>query len=139
MSLIPFISISGSGGGAPPTGVQLLSNNFRSQGSGTVYSGVKFDSDGGVYERQPTGGCSRKFSWYLGGVLDNTDYYIVRTIISGSLTTDAGAGPLVLSTDRIYDIQETSDTDMTVSFEIQNLGTDVLASRTYEFIVVTTA
>ena len=132
MSLIPFI---GGSAAATPTGVQLLANDFTSQGSGTVYSGVKFDADGGVYERQPSGAWSRVYTWLLSGT--NSDFYIVRTISSGTLTTDDGAGPLVLSTDRTYDIQASRDKDTFVNFEIQNVGTDVLASRSYQFTIVT--
>jgi len=136
MSLIPFIGGQGSGdpGGDPPTGVQLKGNDFLSRGSGTIYSGVQFHSNGGCYERQPAGGWSRIFTWLLSGT--NSDFYIVRSIVSGGLTTDDGAGPLVLSTTREYDIQSASDTDTTVSFEIQIADTTVKASRTYTFEVI---
>lgn len=134
MSLIPFIG-GGAVGGYTPTGVQLQSNVFRSTGTGTVYSGIKFGSDGGIYERQPAGGWSRKFSWLLSGT--NSTFYVVRTVISGSLTTDAGAGPLVLSSDRIYDLQDSVDDECKVSFEIQIADTTVKASRTYDFQVFT--
>jgi hypothetical protein len=138
MSLIPFILSPSGGAPATPTGVQLAGNNFRSQGSGTVYSGLKLDSDGSAYERQPGGGWSRVFTWLFSGT--NSAYYVNRTIVSGSLTTDAGTGSsITLGTDRIWDIQETGDTFVTVNFELALVSDDsVVASRTYDFQVLTT-
>jgi hypothetical protein len=134
MSLIPFI-LNPSGAGPPtPTGVQLLPNDFSSQGSGTLYSGVKFGADGGVSERQPGGTWSRVYTWLLSGT--NSTFYIVRTVVDGTLTTDAGAGPLVLSSDRIYDLQKNREDSVIVSFEIQIADTTVKSLQTYTFEVL---
>ena len=127
MSLTFFINQ-----GASASVVALPSNGFNTFGlsgsiysgvkSGVIYSGVKFAADGMIYERQAAGGWSSIGTWLLNGT--NSDFYIVRTIDSGTLTTDAGAGPLVLSTDREYDVQQSSVGTKTtfVSFEIQNVG-----------------
>ena len=124
-------------GGAASSAVTLPSNNFRNTGfTGTVYSGVKFGSDGNVYERQTAGGWSVIGTWLLNGT--NSDFYIVRGTPSSALTTDAGAGPLVLSTDRIYDIQQSyvALNTTTLDFEIQNVGTDTLATNVYTFTAI---
>ena len=121
-------------GGGTPTGVQLLANNFRTFGiGGAVYSGVKFAADGGVYERQSGGGWSRVFTWLLTGT--NSDFYVVRTIATGGLTTDAGAGQQQLDADIEFDVQQVGVGQAVagVYFEIQNVGTTVLASISYDF------
>ena len=136
MSLIPFIG----GSGATPTGVQLIPNDFTVQGgtsNPTMYSGIKIDADGGVYERQIGGGWSRVFTWLLSGT--NSAYYVNRTVVSGSLTTDAGSGSaLTLDSDRIYDIQSNIDKGCFVSFELALVSDDsIVASRTYDFEIFT--
>ena len=62
------------------------------------------------------------------------DFYVSRTIDSGTLTTDAGAGPLQLNTDRDYSINGLNKTTQ-VSFEISDdvSGSPVRASVTYVF------
>ena len=75
-------------------------SNFRSQKP--CYAGVKLDSDGGLYCMTPDGQWSFVDSWLLTGA--NTVHQVVRTIDSGTLSTDAGAGPLALSSDRSYEI-----------------------------------
>ena len=101
----------------------------------TVYSGVKFDDDGDVYRRQAGGGWSRVGTWLQNGT--NSDFYISRTT-SDTLDTDAGAGPLQMNSDRIYDVQRSGvGTDTAeVIFEISNDagGTPVVAGpTTYTF------
>lgn len=97
-------------------------NNSDVPAAGTVYSGVKFDADGLVYRRQLNGAWGLVGTWMLTGV--NTAYHIHRTVDAGALDTDAG-DDLVLSSDRIYDVQETSpgNTDTaSVTFRISNVG-----------------
>ena len=91
-------------GGVVTAAVHLPANAFVSTG-GTlpIYSGLKIDADGGLYERAPAGGFNRFATWLLKGTAST--YYVQRTIIDGSLTTDPGTGWLQLNTDRIYDIQ----------------------------------
>jgi len=102
-----------------------------------VYSGVKFDADGDVYARDgTTGGWNKEATWLLAGTVGS--YYLSRTIDSGLLTTDAGAGPLVMSTDRIYDRQVAGGiltVNATVTFDISSdvSGSPIVATGTYFF------
>ena len=117
--------------------VQLLANDFSQTGEmGTVYSGVKFDQDGLLYARQSNGGWSAFGTWLLNGT--NSDYYINRTINSGTLTGDAGTGSsITLGTDRVYDIQRTSGGTSTaqVDFEIVLVSGDVVQTGiSYSFL-----
>ncbi len=142
MSLMPALLGAGSGGGGggdPGDSASIPSNGFItiSESFGTAYSGAKFASDGQVYERQAGGGWSNIGSWLLNGT--NSDFYVIRTINSGSLTTDAGAGPLQLNTDRVYDIQRTTDGESraAIEFSIVDSGeTVVYANRQYNFNVL---
>lgn len=110
----------------------------RALASGTVYSGAKFDADGSIYARAATGAWQLVATWLVAG--SAATYYLSRTIDSGTLTTDAGAGPLQMNTDREYDIQKSSGLGVRtamVSFSISNdvSGTPVVASGTYSFEV----
>jgi len=132
MSLTLFIG----GSGATPTGVHFISHVFVKAGTGgTVYSGLKIDADGDLYERQPGGGWSSFGTWLLSGT--NSAFYVNRTINSGSLVTDSGTGSsIILSTDRTYDVQRTGQGgDISqVDFEIALVSDDsVVASISYTF------
>jgi len=136
MSLM--VAIHGSGG-AIGDKAQFVSHNFDNTGStGTIYSGLRIDADGGLYARQEQGGWSRFGTWLLGGT--NSTFYVSRTIVTGSLDTDAGAGPLQLNTDRDYDVQRSIDGEdnCTVSFEISDdvSGSPVVASASYSFSAI---
>ena len=106
----------------------------------TVYSGVKFSSDGQVYARQLRGGWTNVGTWLHKGAA--ATFYLSRTT-DDVLTTDAGAGWLVMSSDRIYDMQRTSPTGISkasVTFEISNDsgGTPVVAGpQVYNFVAET--
>ena len=130
MSLIQFIH-----SGVSAEVVQFISHDFsRIDESGTIYSGIKLDDDGNIYARQAGGGWSSIGAWLLNGV--NTGFFVKRVIDSGTLTTDGGAGPIVLSSDRIYDVQSAVGIKTTtVSFEISNdiSGSPVLAQITHTF------
>ena len=115
-----------------PSGIDFT----RSAISGTVYSGVKFDADGSVYARTAAGAWQVVGTWLVAGSAGG--YWISRTIDSGTLTTDAGAGPLVQSTDREYDRQKDGGNGVvssTVTFSISSdvSGSPVVASGTYVF------
>lgn len=118
--------------------VALSSNSFAtSLGSGTCYSGLKIDADGNLYERNAAGGWSRFGTWLFIGTAAN--YYVQRTVASGSLTTDAG-GPagsgLQLNADRIYDVQTGfGEKEAVIKFEIatESAGTTIVATRSYTF------
>ncbi len=122
--------------GASTEVVQFVSHNFSRVGeTGTIYSGVKLDNDGNLYARQAAGGYTSIGSWLLNGV--NSGFFVTRVIDSGTLTTDAGAGPLVLSTDREYDVRRSGagTKTATVSFEISDdvSGAPIRAMITYVF------
>ena len=111
--------------------VSIPNTNFANfdPESGPIYSGVKFDNDGKVYKRQKNGGWSSYGTWLVKGAAGS--YYIQRTIDSGTLTTD-GTDGVVLSTDRIYSILQSTPyatKTATVTFEISTdaPGTTVVA------------
>jgi len=131
MSLTLFIH-----GGPAAMITQMLDNSFETIGhESIVYSGLKLAADGLLYERQADGGWSSFGAWLLNGT--NSGFYVSMVVTGGSLSTDAGAGPLVLSTDRIYDVQqvgpgsETAQLDLEISTDVS--GSPVVASNTYFF------
>ncbi len=131
MSLLFFTK-----GGAVTNAVQLPANNFRNLPGDIlpVYSGLKIDADGGLYESTPGGGWSRFATWLLAGT--NTTYYASRTVIEGSLTVDAGAGPLQCNADRIYYITTNGPLKLTtVRFDLASdaSGSPIVASVSYVF------
>lgn len=112
----------------------VISFNNTEDAGFTAYSGVKFDADGDVYRRQRFGAWGRVGTWLFSGT--NSAFHIHRTVSSGSLTTD-GNDDQILSTDRIYDIQNTtpsSTASVTVTFRISNVADSVTYStRAYTF------
>ncbi len=130
MSLTFFI-----GSGASTNVVQLLSADLSREGeSGTVFSGLRFDSDGNLYARQTAGGLSSLGAWLLSGTAG--DFTLVRTIDSGSLTTDAGAS-VTMGSDRDFDIQVNANrhkiTQVTYDIELTAAPGVSLVNRTYTF------
>lgn len=104
--------------------------------TGTVYSGVRFGSDGNLYRRQAAGGWSVFGQWLVNG--SASGFYLSRTINSGILTTDAGGGSLQLNTNRDYDVQTAIETTVSanVSFQISDdvSGSPIVAGPTiYNF------
>ena len=130
MSLIQFIH-----SGVTAEVARFIEHTFVRLGfTGTVYSGLKIDSDGNLYARQTAGGWSSIGSWLLNGA--NTGFFVTTVIESGTLTTDAGRGPIVLSSDRIFDVQSSMGIKTcTVSFEISTdvSGSPIVASITHVF------
>ena len=129
MSLLLFINL-GPGGNV----VQLPESTLVRLGSdATIYSGLKFDTDGNLYARQTAGGWSSIGPWLLNGTAG--DFTVVRTIDTGTLTTDAGAS-VVMSAARTYDVQVTTGSkESTVQFDIELTASPgvSLANRTYLF------
>jgi len=131
MSLLFFTN-----GSAVSNAVQLPANNFRNRPGDIIpnYSGVKIDADGGLYEMTPGGGWSRYSTWLLAGT--NTTYYVSRSVIEGSLTVDAGVGPLQCNADREYYITTNGPLKLTtVRFDLSNdsSGSPIVASASYVF------
>ncbi len=102
--------------------------------SGTVYSGVQFNSNGNIARRQPGPGGPWAVVgvWLSVGV--NTAFHIHRTVDSGTLTTDGG-DDLVLSSNRVYDIQvATGQKEAVVTFRISNVADSITYdTRAYSF------
>lgn len=84
--------------------------------SGTCHAGIRLGSDGVLFKIQSDGGFSAiSGEWLLSG--NATDFFVQRTIISGTLEVDAGAGFLQLNANRDYDNQKsTAGTKTTVVF-----------------------
>lgn len=119
-----------TGSGAVNCPIASLENN------GTTYnvsSGIKFDADGDVYRMTILGAWQRIGTWLINGT--NSDYYISRTIDSGSLDTDAGAGPLQMNSDRAYAIVQTtvgtSTAMISVTISNSTTGSPVLDGKSY--------
>ena len=119
------------------TGVNIVSTTIISFSTeGTVYSGVRFGSDGVLYRFQPNGGVSSlPLQWLLSGTASN--YYLQRTINSGTLDTDAGTGWLQLNSNRDFNIQNTmiGIEEAEIYFEISSdmSGTPVVGDGTITF------
>ena len=131
MSLLFFTN-----GAAVTDAVQLPANNFRNRPGDIVpnYSGLKIDADGGLYEMTPGGGWSRFSTWLLAGT--NTTYYASRSVTEGSLTVDAGVGPLQCNADREYYVTTNGPLKTTtIVFELSNdsSGSPIVASASYTF------
>lgn len=103
---------------------------------GTIYSGVRFGSDGNLYRRQAAGGWSVFAQWLVNGTASN--FYLSRTINDGTLTEDAGSGQLQMNVNRDFDVQTAIEVEVTasVSFQLSDdvSGTPVVAGpRVYNF------
>lgn len=111
-------------------------NNSRL--SGTCHAGIKLGLDGVLSLIQADGGFSQiTGEWLLAGT--PADFYVQRTIISGTLQLDPGAGWLQLNVDRIYDKQLAFAGMLTavVFFEIADDagGTNIIDTATMTFVV----
>ena len=121
--------------------LQLPAQDFTqtTDWSTLCYSGIKIGSDGELYARQDEGGWYKFSTWLVSGTAGN--YYLSVATTSGSLTTDAGgtpAVPLVLSSDRIYDVQSQSKLGPKVWSGIFSIwsddpGTALVVSAGYTF------
>ncbi len=104
--------------------------------SGTIHSGIETGSDGVLSKIQANGGLSAiSGEWLLSGAASG--FYIQRTILSGTLEVDAGAGWLQMNTNRTYDNQKASVGNKTteVFFEISSdvSGVPVVDTATMTF------
>ncbi len=104
----------------------VTTHNFANLDFDTdVYSGVQFSSDGNMYAYQSAGGTTNIGSWLVKGAA--SDFYLVTTIDSGTLTTDAGRGPLQLNATRTYNCIDTTvngaAVESVVTFTIEDVGT----------------
>ena len=105
--------------------------------SGICHAGIRLGSFGVLSKIQSDGGFSAiSGEWLLSG--SAADFFVERTIISGTLQVDPGPGFLQLSVNRDYDNQKlTAGVKTTVvSFRVSSdvSGTPVLAAATMTFI-----
>lgn len=103
---------------------------------GTCSAGIKVDADRTLYRQQANGGWSAiSGEWLMRGV--SSDFYVSMSVDSGSLTLDAGAGPLQLNTDRIYNLDQvgigSSTVTITLSISDDVSGSPVVASAQFTF------
>lgn len=99
------------------------------------YSGVRFGSSGTLYRFKNDGTVQPVGAWLLKGSAAN--YFLFRTVDSGTLTVDAGTG-LQMNANRDYNVQDTTPTNaleatVTYSISTSTTGTPVVASGTYMF------
>jgi len=105
---------------------------------GTIFSGVRFSSDGKVYRRTALGAFQSIGAWLLIGT--NTTFFLSRTIDVGTLNTDSGTIQQ-MNANLDYDVQETDpggQTLATVSFKIYDNNTETTqngfpVSQAYSF------
>jgi len=101
---------------------------------GACHSGIKLGSDGVLSIFQPDGGFSAIIGeWLLSG--GAAGFFVQRTIVSGTLEVDPGAGFLQLNADRIYDNQKstmgTKTTEVLFEFSSDMSGTPIVATVTH--------
>jgi len=103
----------------------------------TCYSGIMFGSDGVLYAIQNNTGTSAIIGqWLVNGT--PSDFYVSRMINSGTLNTDAGAGPLQLNAARLYRISRSitgaKTTIITCQLSDDVSGLPILDSATFTLI-----
>ncbi len=103
----------------------------------TCYSGIMFGGDGILYAIQNNTGTSAIIGeWLVNGTPG--DFYVSRTIISDTLDTDAGAGPLQLNAGRLYRINRSmigvKTTVITCDISDDVSGSPILDSATFTFV-----
>lgn len=102
--------------------------------SGTVFAGVRIDSDGGVYESDSSGNFSTAtYQWLDSGVAE--DVWVERTVTtapSAWQTDTIGSSRVQLNTDQILRVSRastgTETAEVTVSFYNAPSGGALLAS-----------
>ncbi len=110
-------------------------------GSGipTVFSGIRFDVAGTISVRNANGSWGVRGNWLSNG--SAADFSINHGAVTGTLTTDDGAGPLQMSVGpHVYDVQESlsdSQTTASANFTLENWNGGApnvtYDTETYEF------
>lgn len=123
--------------GSPNDNVKLTDRTVsRVNPSDPCHSGIQANSSGVLNEVQNNGGLSAVIGeWLVKG--SPSGFYIQRTIVSGTLETDPGAGFLQMNTSRLYEnILTIGDRKITVVFfEISSDvgGVPVIATATHTY------
>ena len=110
---------------------------FNSRISGTCHAGVSLGSDGVLSHIQSNGGFSAIIGqWLVNGTA--SDFFVQRTIVSGTLQVDPGAGFLQLNVDRTYDNQRTgpgiSTTELFLEVSSDISGVPIVETATFILI-----
>ena len=106
---------------------------FNTVTTGECFSGIVLDNAGVAFTKNADDGNSQiTGEWLIAGTPAN--FYVQRTVTSGSLTTDPGAGFLQLNVTRTYSIRQigTGDRTTKILLEISDDagGTNIVASAT---------
>jgi len=75
---------------------------------GTCHANVKVSSDGDLYDSDNTGSYGASYETWLDSGL-NSEVWIQRVVISGSLSTDAGSGVLACTSDRVFGVSRATE------------------------------
>lgn len=103
---------------------------------GTCHSGIRLGSDGVLSTIQANGGFSAiSGEWLISGAASG--FFVQRTILSGTLESDAGTGFLQLNANRDYDNQKSSAgtkiTEVFFEFSSDASGTPIVDTATMTF------
>lgn len=117
--------------------VQLPEADTNNNTTGICYAGLRFDSDGNVYEMSATGNWFPTGAWLLSGAA--ADYYLWRTVDLGTLSNDDGDGNQLNTDDLDFWISNSVtwfDRTTTVTFSISDdsAGSNILVSKQYIFV-----
>jgi|GEM_PF-6842469 len=125
------------GGSGSPILVQLPAISLSNSSSASiVYSGIRFDNDGKIYKMSAGGTWQYAADWLLSGVV--ADYWLHRTILTGTFTGDDGDALQLNTGDLDYYLQNSVEwfaRGGTINFEIADDAskTNVYATHTYAF------
>lgn len=134
--LINSIEETDGSSGAGVAGVNVINRLiFQQNFFSDCHAGVKLGSNGVLSTINAFGGFNPiEGEWLITGTAAN--FYVKRTIVSGTLDTDPGPGFLQLNTDRIYelirDIDGTGNTVLFLEFSSDASGVPIVASATYD-------
>lgn len=129
-----FGGIIGGGGSAAPVQLPDLSSFANFEISGPVYSGIQFNSDGGIYRMSESGTWQYTGKdWLLEGAA--SAYYLVRTVNGPDSLNEIDGGTLQqMNTTRSYALSTNFERECGIEFSISSdaSGTPVVAGpKTY--------
>lgn len=126
-------------GGSAGNAVKLLSRTYNSATlfTGPCHSGLKFGLNGVLSKIQGNGGYSAvSGEWLLSGV--SSAFWLQRTLISGTLEVDSGAGFLAMSSDLEFrntiSVPGTKETEIYFEIASDSGGATIVATATMTFV-----
>lgn len=124
-----FIDLYASGPTVIVAPVKLIAN-YRFEI--ICYAGVRVHLDGNLYQSSPTNSYTNDYEIWLDDG-SNSEVWVERTIISGTLTSDAGTGRLACSTSRTWYISRgfvgTKNTSIDLKFYDAASGGNLLDTQ----------